>query len=206
MKMQDAIEKLESMKDAELHQLATEFEIRFETESGTVNKGWAGQVCESILGLSPNSRRNPDFEDWELKVVPVKKNSSGSWAYKETMAITMIDPEHIKQNSFESSHLLHKLRKFLLVIREVGETAFDESYIIKATAVELSEETYAIVSNDYNTVKECICDPTRGFSQLTGKMGHYVQPRTKGAGHGSTSRAFYARQRFLNQVAPLPVN
>jgi site-specific DNA-methyltransferase (adenine-specific) len=43
----------------------------------------------------------------------------------------------------------------------------------------------------------------RGFSALTGKMGKYVQPRTKGAGHGSISRAFYARPDFLKQFVIL---
>jgi hypothetical protein len=34
-------------------------------------------------------------------------------------------------------------------------------------------------------------------------MGKYIQPRTKGAGHGSTSRAFYARPLFLKQFIKL---
>ncbi|MFB2968172.1 hypothetical protein ACE1CD_04315 [Aerosakkonema sp. BLCC-F183] len=35
---------------------------------------------------------------------------------------------------------------------------------------------------------------------LTGKMGVLVQPRTKGAGYGSTSRAFYARKQFVSLI------
>jgi hypothetical protein len=35
------------------------------------------------------------------------------------------------------------------------------------------------------------------------KMGQYVQPRTKGAGHGSISRAFYARPLFLSKFMEL---
>jgi hypothetical protein len=42
-----------------------------------------------------------------------------------------------------------------------------------------------------------------GFELLTGKMGKYIQPRTKGSGHGSTSRAFYARISFLKQLLNL---
>lgn len=41
---------------------------------------------------------------------------------------------------------------------------------------------------------------TSGFSSLTGKMGILVQPRTKGAGHGSISRAFYARTTFVAYI------
>lgn len=44
---------------------------------------------------------------------------------------------------------------------------------------------------------------TRGFTALTGAMGVLVQPRTKGAGHGSTSRAFYARPIFVAHIINL---
>lgn len=40
----------------------------------------------------------------------------------------------------------------------------------------------------------------RGFSALTGAMGVFIQPRTKGVGHGSTTRAFYARASFLKKI------
>jgi len=48
-------------------------------------------------------------------------------------------------------------------------------------------------------VRNVLLDPQQGFGTLTGKMGVFIQPRTKGAGHGSTSRAFYARPLFLKQ-------
>jgi hypothetical protein len=41
---------------------------------------------------------------------------------------------------------------------------------------------------------------SQGFEALTGRMGVFIQPRTKGAGHGSTSRAFYARVPFLKKI------
>jgi hypothetical protein len=41
---------------------------------------------------------------------------------------------------------------------------------------------------------------TRGFHHLSGSMGTLVQPRTKGPGHGSTSRAFYARSKLVARI------
>ena len=69
--------------------------------------------------------------------------------------------------------------------------------------MDLSGELYEAVRADYELVQDCLNDPKRGFSYLTGKMGVYVQPRTKGAGHGSTSRAFYARPLFLAEFINL---
>ena len=43
----------------------------------------------------------------------------------------------------------------------------------------------------------------KGFEYLTGAMGAFVQPRTKGPGHGSTSRAFYARTKFVKMILNL---
>jgi len=44
---------------------------------------------------------------------------------------------------------------------------------------------------------------TKGVDALTGDTGKYVQARTKGRGHGSTSRAFYARPAFVAYILNL---
>jgi hypothetical protein len=59
-------------------------------------------------------------------------------------------------------------------------------------------DIYNQVKADYNLIRKTIIE--KGFSALHGSMGVYIQPRTKGAGHGSTSRAFYARVRFLKKI------
>ena len=39
-----------------------------------------------------------------------------------------------------------------------------------------------------------------GFEALTGKDGKWIQARTKGPGHGSVSRAFYARTSLVKKI------
>ena len=39
-----------------------------------------------------------------------------------------------------------------------------------------------------------------GFEALTGKDGEWIQARTKGPGHGSVSRAFYARTSLVKKI------
>ena len=115
----------------------------------------------------------------------------------------MIDRVNVCQKEFEDSHLLAKLKKAVVVARVVGDTVDDPSYIHSVVELNLQGELYDAVNADYDLVREVLLDPNRGFNALTGKMGVYIQPRTKGAGHGSTSRAFYARPKFLAEFIKL---
>jgi hypothetical protein len=119
------------------------------------------------------------------------------------MQITMIDPVQVKATSFEDSHLLTKLRRAVIVARVVGDDVYKPSIIHSVNTLDLSGQLLDVVRRDYEQVRACLRDTTRGFESLTGSMGTYVQPRTKGAGHGSTSRAFYARPVFLEQIIDL---
>jgi hypothetical protein len=66
---------------------------------------------------------------WELKSIPLKCKKSGELAFKETMAITMIDPVNVCQKEFEESHLLAKLKKIVVVARTVGKHVDEPSYL-----------------------------------------------------------------------------
>jgi len=109
----------------------------------------------------------------------------------------MIDPVNVCQKEFRDSHLLAKLRKAIVIARIVGDSIDEPSYIHSVVEFDLQGELYNAVKADYDLVRQTLFDPQKGFDSLTGKMGLYIQPRTKGAGHGTTSRAFYARPRFL---------
>ncbi|MFK5974961.1 MAG: MvaI/BcnI family restriction endonuclease [Sulfurovum sp.] len=202
MNRREAIIKLKALvNNHELHNLADIYNVQiYNPNTNKVNKGWAGILFEKYLGLTPNSFQSPDFGSWELKSIPLKKLKNGNWTIKETMAITMIDENNIKQTEFKNSHLLSKLQKMLIVVRTVGENVDEPSYVHSIHEFDLDSDMYKIIENDYNLVRNTLLNNTNGFSLLTGKMGQYIQPRTKGAGHGSTSRAFYARTKFLKYI------
>ncbi len=198
MERKEAIKNLQRLIGKELHELANEFGVTI-YRNGRVNKGWAGHVFERFLELPINSAQAPNFGSWELKSIPLKYKKNGELTFKETMAITMIDPVNVRQKEFEDSHLLTKLNKAIVVARIVGDTVDEPSYIHSIVEFDLQGELYDAVKADYDLVRNVLFDPQKGFDALTGKMGYYIQPRTKGAGHGSTSRAFYARPRFLKE-------
>lgn len=205
MEREEALIRLGQLSGQDLHSLAASYEITVRTASGSVNKGWAGHVCERYLGIPINSSQSPNFGSWELKSIPLKVTRTGELAFKETMAITMIDPYQVARTSFADSHLLAKLRKAVCVARTVGDAYHHPSFVhsVNTIDIDLEHELYEAVRRDYETVQECLLDPARGFSHLTGSMGVYIQPRTKGPGHGSVSRAFYARKIFLAQFIDL---
>jgi len=194
----------------DLRQLADQYRVTVWSQEGKKNKGWAGHTIERYLGLAINSSRSPNFGSWELKLVPLVARRTGKLRVKETMAITMLDPIEVTSKEFEQSHLFNKLQKIVVVARVFESQADDCSLVHSVASFDLDNpEIYEQVKADYNLVREAI--RTQGFSSLSGKMGRLVQPRTKGQGHGSTSRAFYARTSFVAHIlgegysVPLPV-
>ena len=202
MERQEAIQKVSEIIGQDLRELADEYEVTVFNHRGNKNKGWAGQVLERYLGLPINSSQAPNFGTWELKTVPLEYYK-GELRVKETMAVTMIDAYNVVRTDFEDSHLLMKLRRMVVAARIVESQQEERSILHKVTTFDLDDpKVYSQVKADYDLVRETI--HTEGFSALTGRMGVYIQPRTKGPGHGSTSRAFYARKVFLTEfIFPL---
>ena len=134
--------------------------------------------------------------------MPLVRAADGTVRVKESMAITMIEPAEVLANRFEDSHLYDKLRS-LIVVARIFENVEDTSSLLHSAA-EFDLDNPSIrkqVEDDYEAIREII--RLQGFEALTGDTGKYVQARTKGRGHGSTSRAFYARALFVAHILNL---
>jgi len=197
----EAVRRINSLAGKDLRAMADEYKIPV-WKNDRENKGWAGLVIERYLGLPQNSRQAPDFGDWELKVVPLRKDAEGKLRVKESMAVTMIESAEVLANKFEDSHLYDKLRSMVVVSR-VWESK-EELHSMLHAAAEFDLDNPKIhdqVREDYETIREQIRN--RGIDSVTGDLGKLVQARTKGRGHGSTSRAFYARPIFVAHILNL---
>jgi DNA mismatch repair protein MutH len=201
MERDKAIKELQKLEGKDLVDLAQQLGIPI-WRGSKKNKGWAGHVIERYLGLPLNSAQSPNFGSWELKIVPLKKLQNGTITVKETMAITMIDPHHVMCNPFSSSHLLTKLQKMIVCARLFIDQNETYSPFKGVYPFDISQDIYSQIEEDYETVRQCI--KIRGFDALSGEMGVLVQPRTKGPGHGSTSRAFYARKSLVKKILNIP--
>ena len=202
MERPEAMRLLRELIDQDLVKVAQRHGVNIFVE-GRKNKGWAGHTLERYLGLPLNSSRAPNFGSWELKSTSLVAGRDGKLRVKETIAITMLDPVEVLAKEFEESHLYNKLRKTLLVAR-VHESTLDERSVLHSIAeFDLTDSAlFQALKQDYETIRQVI----QIGGTLTGRLGQYIQPRTKGAGHGSTSRAFYARKELvahLLNITPL---
>jgi len=193
-----AIKNLKKHIGQDLRKLALEHGITT-YETGKQNKGWKGLVLERLAGLETNVSKAPNGLTYELKSVAFRyiKNEL---VPKETMAITMINPEELRVNSFFESHCWNKLKSIVFcAIMWHGKNS-KTGELLKVTSLDFSETDELIqeIKADYDFIRDKLI--TQGFEALTGADGKWIQARTKGAGHGSTSRAFYARTSLVKKI------
>jgi DNA mismatch repair protein MutH len=197
----EAVRRINLLAGKDLRPMADEYRIPV-WKNGHENKGWAGLVIEHYLGLPQNSRQAPDFGTWELKVVPLRRDAAGKLRVKESMAITMLEPVEVLANKFEDSHLYDKLRSIVVVSRVYESTQELRSILHAAAEFDLDDpKIHEQVKDDYEAIRAQI--RLRGIDSVMGDLGKLVQARTKGRGHGSTTRAFYARTTFVAHILNL---
>ena len=193
-----AIKNLKKYIGQDLRKLALENGITT-YETGKQNKGWKGLVLERLAGLQTNISKAPNGLTYELKSVAFRYVGK-ELVPKETMAITMINPAELKAHSFFESHVWAKLKTIVFCAVMWHGTNSGKAELLKVTSLDFSETDELIqeIKADYDFIRHKLI--TKGFKSLTGKDGKWIQARTKGAGHGSTSRAFYARTKFVKKI------
>ncbi len=155
------------------------------------NKGRPGLYLEELLGI-PTSSACLDCTDGEIKTFPLKRSPEGILTPKESVAVTMLQKETLLTTTWEDSRAYAKLKNTLFIgyIRD-GDNITYQNAVIFTEQHPLME----VLAKDYATIQE-----NAAAGVMTGKIGKLLQTRTKGAGHGSTSRAFYVRTQFLAEI------
>ena len=196
-----AIKNLRKYVGQDLRELAKKHNITT-YETGKQNKGWKGLVLERLAGLQTNVSKAPNGLSYELKSVAFH-HVRGKLSPKETMAINMINPKELEEHEFFESHCWAKLKAVVFCAVEWNGTNSKKAKLLKVTSLDFTEDDELIkeIKADYDFIRNKLC--TKGFKSLTGKDGKWIQARTKGAGHGSTSRAFYARTALVKKIFEL---
>ena len=193
-----AIKNLEKYIGQDLAKLAKKFNITT-YKNGKQNKGWKGLVLERLAGLDINISKAPNGLFYELKSVSFY-DVKGKLEPKETMAITMINPQELKENDFFESHCWSKLKSMIFCAVMWHGKNSRKAELLAVGSLDFLKEDDLIkeIKADYDFIRNKLIK--QGFEKLTGKDGKWIQARTKGAGHGSTSRAFYARKALVKRI------
>lgn len=196
-----AIRNLEKYINQDLSKLAKSYSITT-YKDGKQNKGWKGLTLERLAGLQNNNEKAPNGLGFELKSTAfyiVK----GEWRAKETFAITMINPKELAETPFFKSHCWEKLKSLIYCAVSWNGKHNEKSELLKVQSFDFVESDTLIkeIEADYEFIRNKLI--TKGFDSLTGKDGKWIQARTKGSGHGSKSRAFYARKDLIKEIIKL---
>jgi hypothetical protein len=161
----------------------------------TKNKGETGILLEKLTGI-PQTPNCLDCVDGELKTFPLKRDGVGRLVPKETIAVTMLDRDTLKDCPFAQSRPCKKMSKMLCVPYErTGDTIVYYTPVLIDLSLPQYQTLVAILQADYEQIQKKFVET----GELSSSDGTLLQNRTKGAGHGSTSRAFYLRTDFVKK-------
>lgn len=159
-----------------------------------INKGIAGILMEKLAGI-PQTSNIVDCQDGEVKSFPLKTLKGGAIVPKETVAVTMVQLESLALPFAESNVFKKLARTLYLPLLRDGDNIVLQKVVLHVLGPESA--LYNQLENDYNAI--CAAYKATGTLSGTSHLGKYLQTRTKGAGHGTTSRAFYLRTCFLKE-------
>ncbi len=201
-----AINNLKKYIGKDLRKLALEQSVTT-YETGKQNKGWKGLVLEKLAGLKTNISKAPNGLTYELKSVAFHQ-VKGKLVPKETMAITMINPEELKAHPFFESHVWSKLKTIIFCAVEWSGQNAKSAKLLSVASLDFAEDDELIqeIKADYDFIRNKLTK--YGFKSLTGKDGKWIQARTKGVGGVNPStgnrrpitRAFYARTSLVRKI------
>lgn len=169
------------------------------------NKGKAGSYLESLTGI-PTSSACLDCLDGEVKVFPIKETKKCDYVPKETIAVTMLSKESLRDDTFENSRCFKKLTKVLYIpyLREGDRIIYLRPTIIDLTHP-FHRDIFEQLKIDYETLQKHFIET--GTLDGTSGIGKYLQNRTKGAGGDAPkTRAYYLRPTFMKDFVPITLS
>ena len=132
-----------------------------DTANLTRAKGLLGHVVESGFYNYPiNSDSRADFEelDIELKVTGYVKNKNGSLRAKERLVLSKINFNEIINETFESSHVLGKCRKMLIIWYEYDSNKEAKDFLITDYQLYDMSNDFEIFNNDFEIIKSKVLE------------------------------------------------
>lgn len=143
---------------------------------------YGNAIEECYFRIPANSRPEADFAKagLELKVTPLKQPKPGVFRSKERLVLANIDYHAVVSETFETSHLLEKIRRVLL-IEYLWEKDVDplDYQVLLADVWSIPEEDLPQMRQDWETVVQKVRD---GHAEdISGRDTLYLEACTKAA-------------------------
>ncbi len=174
------------------------------------NKGWTGQLLETVLGASAGSLAEPDFQTIgvELKTLPIDTRGLP----KESTYVCTV-PLEGSAGSWEDSWVHNKLRRVLWVPIEADPTIpLPQRRVGTPLLWSPDPQQEAALKQDWEELMDMVC--LGELEKITAHHGSILQIRPKAADAKSltwgidaagsrvptTPRGFYLRSRFTTEI------
>ncbi len=148
------------------------------------HKGWSGQLLEMHLGTTAKSKPEPDFLELgiELKTIPLNRHGAPS----ESTFVSTAHLLDIGRLTWETSTVRKKLARVLWIPIEAERTIpIAKRRIGTPILWSPNPEEESILKSDWEELSDMIC--MGQLSQITARIGTYLQIRPKGANAKSLS-------------------
>jgi DNA mismatch repair endonuclease MutH len=165
--------------------------------SSAQTKGVVGRIYESAFDIPANSIAGPDFPGAgiELKSVPILVDRSGAKA-KERISVGMIDFVSLVDEEWERAAVRKKLDQLLLIF--YGWKPYRPISSFETLAAGLwrpDERSLASIRSDWELIRALVRAGRR--DEVSESLTTVLGAATKGAGHGSRSRAWSLKQPYV---------
>ena len=132
-----------------------------ENENPRQQKGVLGHVVETgFYGYPRNNDSKADFAELgiELKVTGYVKNKNGSLRAKERLVLSKIDFNKIVNETFESSHVLGKCEKMLIIWYEYDKQKEAKDFVITDYQLYDMNQDKKIFENDFKIIQSKVLE------------------------------------------------
>jgi hypothetical protein len=197
LRRDEAVGQLSALIGDDLRALSDRFGL---TRAGLspLNKGWAGLTVERLLGLAQNNDQGPDFGDWELKVIPlrrVKRSAQVEWGLKGPLALTQCQLKQLSAQSFEESLLWRKIQRLLIVARLYHGPEEERSELFGLAPFDIEGALRSELEREYEEMRWSL--RSQGLIALKEYQGRLLSLQDQGEQSGWS---FYAKRPFVAQT------
>lgn len=149
------------------------------------HKGRIGNLVEEyFFGITPNNIPAPDFPkaDIELKVTGLKVRNKGGLQAKERLVLNMINYKDIVLEKFETSSLVAKCGKILILCYEYdkSKSSLDQRFTDKQFVYRLLAQDAEVIRSDWATIQRKVLEGKA--HELSEGDTFYLKANRKGSG------------------------